>query len=261
MRIESEQNPKIKNLQKLLSKSRERKKNKLFVVEGLQENKLALEGGYEPESFFISEDIFDSNNLAIPSQIDPYWIPKTLFSKLVYRESTGGILGIYRERKFGLEDLASKKEATLIILESIEKPGNLGAILRTADATSIDAIILTDDKVDFFNPNVIRSSVGTVFTNTLLKVEKETLVQWLSEKEYNLYITHLQEDSTNLFRSNFSKKTALLFGTESTGVSNFWINKGFDFLKIPMLGKVDSLNVSNSVAVCLYELLRQKGRI
>lgn len=257
MIIESTQNPRIKNLLKLQEKSRERKKQGLFVVEGIQENQMALETGYEPEEFFISENLF-SNSFSLPKGKEIQVTP-TLFEKIAYRGTTGGIIGVYKIQKQELEGIKLPENALIVVLEAVEKPGNLGAVLRTCDGAGVDLLVVCDPLVDFYNPNVIRSSVGTIFTNSFVSAEKEDLVEWLKKRKVQIVSTILREDTQNLFEVNLNKSSAIILGTEAFGLSEFWAENSDHLIKIPMKGKVDSLNVSNAAAICIYEALRQKS--
>lgn len=158
--IESFQNPKIKNLTRLATDNHFRKKQEIFIVEGKQENERALIFNFEPLEFLVCEEIFNSS---LPLQGKTIEVSKDIYEKIAYRGSSEGIIGIYKEPKTTLQTYQPKDNASIIVLESIEKPGNLGAILRSCEAFGIDALIITDPKVDFFNPNVIRSSVGCIF--------------------------------------------------------------------------------------------------
>ncbi len=256
MEITSIQNPKIKYLLKLQQKSKLRKQDKLFVVEGVQENTLALEAGYEPTSFFIESSIF-KNEINIPKPLIIN-VSKEVFEKIAYRNTTGGIIGIYHIKDNSLNAIPTQKNPLFIVLEGVEKPGNLGAILRTGDAVNATAIVVCDSKVDFYNPNVVRSSVGTLFTNNLVATNKQEWVEYCQKKQVKIASTFLREDTQNLYNVDFKNSVALVFGTEADGLSDFWLNYSDETIKIPMHGKVDSLNVSNAVAVCVYEALRQR---
>lgn len=256
MYISSLQNKQIKNLIKLQQKARTRKKEGLFLVEGVQENRLALANGYKSRGFYIVEELFQ-NQVNLEGNV-VNTISIEVFEKLAYRKTTGGVLGVYEQRKFSLKDLSGEKAPVVVVLEEIEKPGNLGAILRTCDAVGVDAVIICDERLDFYNPNVIRSSVGTLFTNRLIYSEKEVLIDWFREKGISMYATYLREDTVNLYDLDLDTGVAWIFGTESDGLSDFWTDSVNKTVKIPMKGQVDSLNLSNAVAVCLYETFRQR---
>lgn len=256
VQITSLQNTKVKQLTKLQQKSRERNKSGTFVVEGIQENRLALENNFEPTQFFVQPEIF-KNALELPNA-EVFEVNQEVFNKIAYRNSTGGIVGVYKSKNFDLAQLIDKVNPLLVVLEAVEKPGNLGAILRTCDAAQVDAVIVCDRLVDFYNPNVIRSSVGTVFTNKLIGCDKTEVVDFCQKNNLAMYATFLREDTKSLYEVGLNEASAIIFGTEATGLSDFWAEHATQTIKIPMLGQVDSLNVSNAVAVCVYEAVRQR---
>lgn len=258
MQIESLQNPKIKNLLKLQEKSRERKNQGLFIVEGTQENELAIKGGYEAVEIYICEDIYDSSiKFGNPRRFE---ITRAIFEKLAYRKSTGGIIGVYKTKASKLEDLNLPENPLVVVLEAVEKPGNLGAVLRTGDGAKVDAVIVCDETVDFFNPNVIRSSVGTLFTNQIASASKEEVLAYLEERNIQVVSTFLRDETISLYEADFTSGSAIILGTEATGLSDFWADHSAALIKIPMLGFVDSLNVSNAAAICVYEAVRQRSK-
>lgn len=258
MQIESLQNPKIKNLLKLQEKSRERKNQGLFIVEGTQENELAIKGGYEAVEIYICEDIYDSSiQFGNPRRFE---ITRAIFEKLAYRKSTGGIIGVYKTKASKLEDLNLPENPLVVVLEAVEKPGNLGAVLRTGDGAKVDAVIVCDETVDFFNPNVIRSSVGTLFTNQIASASKEEVLAYLEERNIQVVSTFLRDETISLYEADFTSGSAIILGTEATGLSDFWADHSAALIKIPMLGFVDSLNVSNAAAICVYEAVRQRSK-
>jgi len=256
MEITSEQNPRIKNILKLLEKSKERKKQQKFIVEGVQENTFALDFGYQLLEIFVNESIF-FEEISFPISVEKNSVSQNVYDKIAYRKTTEGIIGIYKYPDFSLENFPLAKQNSILAVESIEKPGNLGAVFRSADAMGIDAVFLLDERVDIFNPNVIRSSVGSVFTIPVYSISNEKFMQFCIKNEIHIFGTFMNEKSTKLTDIQFPKKTALLFGTESTGLSDFWKDKITENFQIPMQGKVDSLNISNAVAISLYELKKQ----
>lgn len=253
--IESANNPKLKNVLKLQQKSRERKKQQLFVVEGVQENSLALQAGYKMHSVFLCKDIWQ-NQLVLPA-VNAYQLGVDLYQKIGYRTTTEGIIAVYHSKLNQLQDINVSAKDAFVVLESIEKPGNLGAILRSCDGAGAKAVLVCDTLVDVFNPNVIRSSVGTVFTIPTIVAEKELIAQFLKQNNVQILSTFLREDTKHLYDCNLQQATAFVMGTESKGLSDFWLENSHQTIKIPMRGKVDSLNVSNATAICLYELVRQ----
>lgn len=253
MIIESFQNEKIKHLNRLITDNRFRKKSGVFVVEGKQENERALQFGFEVIEFYICENIFGTN---LPKE-KTYLVSNKIYEKLAYRETSEGIIGIYKTKESNLKEYQPKENSSIIIVESIEKPGNLGAILRSCEAFGINALIVTDTKVDFYNPNVLRSSVGCFFGMNVFSATNEETYDFLKINNFKIFTTFMDEKAENLHKKNLKEKTALLFGTEHSGLSDFWLDKGENTL-IPMAGTIDSLNLSNAVAITCYEILRQK---
>ena len=253
MLIESFQNEKIKYISKLLADNRFRKKTGVFLVEGKQENESAHKFGFQVETLYIAPDIYNDELPLEKVEL----ISSKIYNKLAYRENTEGIIGIYTVKENLLDDLIIKENSTIIIVEGVEKPGNLGAILRSCEAFGIDAVIVTDAKVDFYNPNVIRSSVGCIFGMNIYSSSNEETTNFLEKNKVQVYTTIMSKDAAMLQTKNLSGKSAIAFGTEHSGLSEFWENKGENIL-IPMAGTIDSLNLSNAVAIACYETLRQK---
>jgi RNA methyltransferase, TrmH family len=257
--ITSHQNPKIKSILSL-DKARERKNQNVFVIEGIRELSLALEGGYSIKSIYfcpsiISEDqvvkLVNNANVLVP-------VDKSVFEKIAYRETTGGIIAVAEQRKHTLSGIKLTANPLLLVVESVEKPGNLGALLRTADAAGLDAVIICDPQTDFYNPNVIRSSVGCVFTNQIASASSDETIQWLRENHIAIYCTYLQA-SNPYHLTDFSKACAIIMGTEATGLSDAWIKSAAANIIIPMQGKIDSMNVSTAAAVVIFEAKRQRN--
>lgn len=251
--IESFQNEKIKNITKLLTDNRFRKKSGVFVVEGQQENERAQKYDFEAVEFFICETIFKGQT----PDGKIHLVSDKVYEKIAYRGSSEGIIGVYKAKENSLDSFNPKENSTVIIVEGVEKPGNLGAILRSCEAFGIDALIVADGKTDFYNPNVIRSSVGCLFGMQVFQAENEETLEFLQKNQFNIYTTIMDESSEDLYKRDFTQKSAVLFGTEHSGLSDFWIGKGKNTL-IPMTGSIDSLNLSNAVAITCYEALKQK---
>ena len=243
----------IKNLNRLITDNRFRKKSGVFVVEGKQENERALQFGFENIEFYICENIFGINH----PDGKIHFVSSQVYEKLAYRGTSEGIIGIYKTKEFNLNEFSPEENASVIVVESVEKPGNLGAILRSCEAFGIDALIVTDTKVDFYNPNVLRSSVGCFFGMNVFSASNEETLAFLQKNNFKIYTTFMDESAEDLYKKNFTEKSALFFGTEHSGLSDFWLNKGENIL-IPMAGTIDSLNLSNAVAIACYEILRQK---
>lgn len=253
MLIESLQNEKIKNLIRITTDNRFRKKSGNFVVEGKQENERAAKYGFDVQDYFICESIFDED---FPKG-KIHLVSEKVYERIAYRSSSEGIIGVFQSKYPELKNFKPKENSSIIVVESIEKPGNLGAILRSCEAFGIDALIITDPKVDFYNPNVIRSSVGCLFGMNVFQSANEELLEFLEQNSFNIFTTLMDESAGNIYDRDYKTRSALLFGTEHSGLSDFWIGKGKNTL-IPMSGSIDSLNLSNAVAICCYEILRQK---
>lgn len=257
--ITSTQNPKIKSLL-LLEKPRERKKQSVFVVEGKKEVGYAIEAGYSIQNIFFCEEIISIEELTGLKVNDRLLIPvsREVFDKIAVRESSGGLIAIAEQKTHRLEDIKLSKNPLVLVLESVEKPGNLGAILRTADAAGVDAVIICDPQTDFYNPNVIRSSVGCVFTKQVASSTSEETITWLKKNNINIYCTYLQA-SKPYYETDFIGPSAIIMGTEATGLSDNWVKNATSNIIIPMQGVIDSMNVSTAAAVVVFEALRQRG--
>ncbi|OIP02004.1 MAG: rRNA methyltransferase [Bacteroidetes bacterium CG2_30_33_31] len=261
--IESRQNQKIKNLIKL-QKRQERLEQGLFIIEGIKELEKAIAGGYQIDSIFFCSAIISKNNFEeIKSKISSskfYEVNKDIFSKIAYRESTGGIIATAKPKNHELNKFSLAKNPLLLVLEGIEKPGNIGAIYRTADAAGIDAIILCDAKADIYNPNAIRASIGTVFNVPTIISSSVEAISWLNANEISIFSTYLQA-ALPYQNANFKGPMAIVMGTEATGISQQWIDSATSKIIIPMAGKADSLNVSTATAIVLFEARRQRDFI
>lgn len=260
--ITSLQNARIKNIQKLLSKNKERKQQNVFLFEGARELSLALEGGYEPDSVFVCCKLFEKTEYPdVLQKISPniqIEVTEEIFQKIAYREGSDGLLTIAKPKSHTLADLKLSDSPFIIILESVEKPGNLGAILRTADAAKVDAVIVCDPLVDIYNPNTIRSSVGCLFTVPVAACTSEQALIWLKENKIKTFAAEL--NATSWYHdADFIQSSAILMGTEADGLTEFWLKNADNRIKIPMRGKIDSLNVSVSTAILTFEAMRQRG--
>ncbi len=258
--ITSIQNPFIKSLVQLQEKAKARKQTGTFLIEGKREIELAIKGNYEIETIlFLPELISEKqvNSLTI-KQLSTIEISKEVYQKLAYRDTTEGILAIANTKSLSLSDLKLPENPLILVLESIEKPGNIGAMLRTADAANIDAVILANPKSDLYNPNIVRSSVGCLFTNQIASGTTEEVIAFLKEKNINFYSATLQ-NSNEYHKVDYSTPTALVVGTEATGLTQLWRDESTQNIIIPMQGEIDSMNVSVAAAILLFEAKRQRG--
>ena len=261
--ISSVHNPKIKNLKKL-EKASERREQNLFVIEGLREIVLAHRAGYQLEELYICTGLLkeDENySLAEIQACHPSPVTRQLtqpvYNSLAYRETTEGVIATAVPKKLQLSELKLPEKPLILVIEAVEKPGNLGAMLRTCDAAGVDAVIICDAKTDVYNPNVIRSSIGTVFTNQIAVCETAEAIAFLKAKKIPAYTAELSATKFH-YQQNFRTASAVVVGTEATGLSSEWMNAADEKIKIPMRGKIDSLNVSVSAAILLFEAQRQR---
>ena len=287
--ITSAQNPKIKNLLLLQEKSKARREQGLFVVEGRRELEHCLEAGFTVRTLFFCPEIYgegvSGSGAPAPDSAENYFsgrcpknqfsassflrhpalagaliveIPETLYRKVAYRDSTEGLIAEVEYKTVSLEDLALPEHPLVMVLESVEKPGNLGAVLRSADAAGADAVLICDPLTDLYNPNLIRASIGAVFTVPVVAVSSEEAIAWLQAKGICILTAQLQ-DSKPYYDTDMRRGTALVMGTESTGLTPIWRKAAQAHIRIPMLGRLDSLNVSVSAAILLFEAVRQRN--
>lgn len=260
--ISSTANPKIKHVQ-ALQKARTRKQSGTFLVEGGKEIDMAIQAGYQVEQLLWCEALDKdkrcqrwldqglSETIVLP-------ISETVFEKIAYRDQKDGLVAVMQQQSHRLQDLSLRDNPLVLIAEGVEKPGNLGAILRTADGVGADAVIVCDPHTDMYNPNVIRSSVGCFFNVPLVATDNATCYTWLQEKGIATVATAITATQRH-DEADLSGPIALLLGTEATGLSPFWLDKAEIQIKIPMLGVNDSLNVSVATGIVAYEALRQRG--
>lgn len=259
--ITSTQNTYIKQLLQLKEKSRERKKTNTFLIEGIREIMLALKGGYEIETVLFYPDLFSESQLNdfINHDVHRIEISKEVYQKLAYRDTTEGILAISKSKNHELKDLKFNTDHPLILIaEAPEKPGNIGALLRTADAAHVDAVIIANPKTDLYNPNIIRSSVGCIFTNTVAIGNTSEIIDFLKRNHVHIYCAALQA-SENYHTQDYTKSTAIVVGTEATGLSEAWLENSTQNIIIPMQGEIDSMNVSVAAGILIFEAKRQRG--
>lgn len=261
-KISSFQNPRIKNLQKLLSKNKERKSQNIVLFEGARELMLALKAGYVVDSIYVCPELFSKTEYPDVLNDIPEnkltEVTEDIFEKLAYREGSDGLLTLAKPKQHTLNDIKLSENPFIIVLEAVEKPGNLGAILRTADAAKVDAVIICDPLSDLYNPNVIRSSVGCIFTVQTAVCSSEEALEWLKSKNIHSYAAELKASSWYQ-ETDFTKPSAIIMGTEADGLTDFWLDNSDGRIKIPMRGEIDSLNVSVSTAVIVFEAMRQRG--
>jgi TrmH family RNA methyltransferase len=262
--ISSLQNPVIKRLFLLQEKSRLRKKERVFIVEGIREIEMAIKGGFILKEIFYCSYLFPSEKIppliqkmsGNPAVIE---ISSEVYKKVAYRGGTEGLLAVVETKEVGLDSLElEKKNLLILVAEAPEKPGNIGALLRTADAAKVDAVLIANPKTDMFNPNIIRSSVGCVFTVKTGTGSTSEIIKFLKEKNVSIYAAALKA-SKNYDEIDFRTSSAIVVGTEATGLSREWTENSARNIIIPMQGKIDSMNVSVAAGILIFEAKRQRG--
>lgn len=259
--ITSPQNPLIKQLSQLKEKSRDRKKTGLFLIEGKRELSLAIKGGYKIDTLLFFPDLFSESEAKAMSSygIEIIEISKEVFQKLAHRDTTEGVIAVVKSKNHQLEDLKLKaKNPLILVAEAPEKPGNIGALLRTADAANVDAVIIANPKSDLYNPNIIRSSVGCVFTTEIGMASSEDAIAFLQKYNFNIFSAILQESEV-YHTQDFTLPTAIVVGTEATGLTQAWRDAATQNISIPMQGVIDSMNVSVAAGILIYEAKRQRN--
>ncbi len=256
MDITSLQNPAIKRLVKLRESKRQRRADGLMLVEGVDELNLALASGLQPQTLFCAPEI-SSARLQF-SRVQTVTVSRAVFEKISYRDNPDGWLGVFPLPQKALNEIRLSAAPFVIVAESIEKPGNLGAILRTADAAGADAVLVCDPRVDIWNPNVVRASRGTLFTVPALEAENAAALEWLRANRVQV-LAATPAGTINYAEVNLREPIAIVVGAEDEGLTDFWISNADFKAKIPMKGKVNSLNVSVAAALIAYEAVRQRG--
>ena len=260
--INSASNPRIRNILKLQANSRDRREQNLFVIEGYREISRAQASGIEIRELFVcpeldrqgrSEELFEQDKSMLLTEVGV-----NAFSRIAYREGSDGLIALAVPRNLKLNDLKLSVNPLILILESVEKPGNLGAIMRTADAAGIDAVIVCDPLTDIYNPNAIRSGVGCIFTRQVVICTSSEAIEWLRNKKIKIFAAALSDKALIYHQMDFRVPTAIVMGTEASGLSSEWLEKSDSQIIIPMKGIADSMNVSTSAAVLVFEAVRQR---
>jgi len=260
--ITSTQNKLVKDILQLQEKSKVRKKEQLFIIEGKREILIAIRNGYLLTNVLIcfeytSKSIVEEIEKMTTHPVEFIEISKEVYQKIAYRDSTEGIIAIAEHKGHALSELTLPSNPLIVVLESLEKPGNIGAVLRTADAAGIDAILIANPKTDLYNPNIVRSSVGAIFTNNIAVSSNEEILSFLKMHHIPIYSAILQ-DAVPYYTVDYKKGAALVMGTEATGLTNEWREASDANIIIPMEGQIDSMNVSVAAAVLIFEAKRQR---
>ena len=283
MVITSVQNPRVKAVVALQQKSAERRRTGLFVVEGRREVEHCVEMGLEVVEVFVCEELggWSCDNVAANRTegmkeakevegmkgvkevegmrgVKVTEVTRGVYEKMAYRGGTEGVMAVVKSKERRLDELDLNENPLIVVVERVEKPGNLGAILRSADAAGADAVVVCDPLTDLWNPNLIRSSIGAVFTVPCMTCGSEECIEFLKAHGIQILTAQLQ-DSELYYDTDMRRGTAIVMGTEATGLTDVWREAADAHIRIPMLGRLDSLNVSVSAAILLYEAVRQRG--
>ena len=296
--VTSAQNRKVKTLLALQEKARLRKEMGLFVVEGRRELGHCVRAGFEIDTLFYCPEITGCSGIHLPEtsfgpppsklgsppltmprvarfpgsespNLDMLQtilenagqiveVPRELYEKIAYRGGTEGMIAEGQVKERTLDGLEMREKPLVVVLEGVEKPGNIGAVLRSADAAGADAVLICDPLTDLYNPNLIRASIGAVFTVQVVCCSSEEAIKWLKDNKINIYTAQLQ-DSSWYYDTDMTGGTAIVVGTEATGLTDGWRKAADGHIRIPMLGELDSLNASVSAAILLFEAVRQRN--
>ena len=259
--ITSLQNPLIKNILLLQEKPRERKEQNLFIIEGYREIRLSLFAGFDISTLLYCPELISKQTESrledTVASFECISCSPEIFNRVAYRKNTGGYIALARQKHLSFDELQLSNAPLILVLESVEKPGNLGAVLRTADAAGLDAVIISDPKTDIYNPNTIRSSIGCIFTVPVVTGTSVDTLNWLRSGKIKIFGTALTAEKF-YHETDLRQPCALIMGSEATGLSDIWLNGADDLIKIPMRGKIDSMNVSASAAIVVFEAMRQR---
>jgi RNA methyltransferase, TrmH family len=271
-RIDSSKNPTIKALAEL-KELRGRERAKQFLIEGSRETLRALQGGKDVQTLLVCPDLFNEGSAegklvlsnaegelkakAEGRKIEILELSQQAFAKLTLRQNPDGIIAVANIQEKNLVDLPLKTNGLVLVVDGLEKPGNVGALLRTADAVDADAVIVTGFGTDLYNPNVIRASMGSLFSRPVLSLEAREVIRYLQEKKFKI-VAATPHSSQQYWHEDFTQSTAIILGAEHEGLSQAWLEAATSRVTIPMSGLADSLNVATAGALLLYEALRQR---
>jgi TrmH family RNA methyltransferase len=259
MDITSLQNPRVKQIVRLRDEKRQRRAEGLMLVEGYDEIQLALSAGHKPQTILSAPELLSQRIDIAETDAERITVSRPVFEKMSYRENPDGWLAVFPIPQQTLDDLLPGESPLVIVAESIEKPGNLGAILRTADAAHVDALLVCDPRVDLWNPNVVRASRGAVFSMPVVECDNGAALEWLKGRGVSILAATPAAEAV-YSEIDLRQPVAIAVGTEDEGLSEFWMANADVRVRIPMSGRVNSLNVSVSTALIVYEAVRQRNR-
>ncbi len=254
----------VKEVTMIKEKSRWRKKTGRFVAEGQKEVEMALKGGYKLDKIFFFPELFGPDEIKkllgrYHSNAEALEVSKEVYGRIAYREKTEGLVALGQSKSHQLEDLKFQRaQPLLLVAESLEKPGNLGALLRTADAANLDGVIISDPRTDLYNPNVIRSSLGCLFSVPVAVGDNKEVRAFLKDRGIKIFAAELQGEKT-YSSEDLTGPTAIVVGAEASGLTDEWIRAADSNILIPMQGIIDSMNVSVSAAIIIFEAMRQRN--
>jgi len=259
MDITSLQNPRVKYIVRLRDEKRQRRADGLMLVEGYDEIQLALSAGHKPRTVLSAPELISRQIDLADADTEQITVNRAVFEKISYRENPDGWLAVFPIPQDSLEDLKLSDSPLVIVAESVEKPGNLGAILRSADAARVDALLVCDPRVDPWNPNVVRASRGAVFSVPVIECDNAAALEWL--RRAGIHILAATPSAEVVYSDiDLRQPTAIAVGTEDQGLTDFWMSRADLKVRIPMTGRVNSLNVSVSTALIVYEAVRQRNQ-
>ena len=263
LRITSRQNPRVKQAAELRT-GRERQRRGRIIIDGAREIVRAFEAGIVAVEAFVchasatSEESRRAIEMLDSQPAEVFDVSPEVFEKLAYGERSDGVIVVAETPRHSLADLKLPPEPLIAVLEGVEKPGNVGAILRSADAAGVDAVIVADGGTDLYNPNTIRASLGTVFRSNVCQATTAETIAWLRGKGIPIFAA--RPDAKRLYTdADLVQGAAIVFGSEAHGLTEVWSDAEITPVRLPMHGIADSLNVSTTAAVLFYEALRQRG--
>lgn len=263
LKIESVSNPHVKKILHL-KKPRRREESQLFLIEGYRELLRATEASFPVETvyycpaLFLKDNEMDLINALRAAGAPAYELSQKAFEKISYRDRPDGLFALGQMKKHHLSLFSPKENGLYLAMERVEKPGNLGSMLRTCDAAGIDGVFVLDPQTDIYNPNVVRSSVGTLFTLPIFVGSSADAIGLF--QQHNIAIAAALCDASEQYTNNcFNKSVVIVMGSEQCGLTHLWQKAATDAVSIPMHGISDSLNVSTAASILIYEALRQRN--
>ena len=248
--ISSAQNPLIKKLNLLISKSRVRKKENRFVVSGERELSRAVEMGYNIDTLFYRVN-YDEKIIKVHSD-SVFELSSALFDRVSMRSGSEEVIAILETKSHHIKDISVDNDSRVLVVEAPEKPGNIGALLRTAAAAGWDAVIIANPKTDLYHPQIIRNSMGGVFSIPIASANSEEVISFLEANAFNISAAALDHKAKHFKRVKYQRPLALVFGTEDKGLDQKWLKKAQQIVQIPVKFPIDSLNLSVSAGILMY---------